>query len=202
VESIIRFGEKILGSFVFYGFVIYAVVSIILRFDYSNVNSLSYWIAIFAYIVLWIYYIEMYVQEVLLYKRINVESVIELYSPRKKVLIINTFITLTIHVLYWVAVLNSKFAYLGLVYLALFFVPTIINKSIFETDRYIICSGIKYFYEDIEEYKEEFAYNIELKINGKYINMGCGNAKKYDIACERLKYRMIKLQAVSTNYVT
>lgn len=188
MERIIRFREKMVGSFIFYGFVIYAVISIILRYDYSNVNSLSYGIPILVYIVIWIYYIEMYVQEVVLYKRINVEAVIELYSPRK-VLMIKILITLIIHVLYWVAVLHGIFTVLGLVvWLAVFFVPTIINKSMFETDRYMICSGIKYFYEDIEEYKEEFGYNIELKIKGKYISMDCGNPRKYDIACERLKY--------------
>jgi hypothetical protein len=177
LERIVKNWESAIGYIIFFGYVIYC--------DFNTDGNVTY----LYYFLIWLGYILITMNEVLLDRRIDKEKVEKLYYPRSKKLIIRIPLILLCHIIFWVITywgLNNIIAML-ILSMSLFIVPTSNYSAIFETKEYFICSGTKYYYNRIESFKDDFGYQVIVNIDGKEKTITCGRAKKYDKVVEMLE---------------
>ncbi|TCT17160.1 hypothetical protein EDC18_101458 [Natranaerovirga pectinivora] len=193
MKSLIRSWESWLFSALFYAYFLLVHWSFRNNLPLQQNDILSpqlYRFLVFVYLGIWVYYISIFAQEYLLYKRINSEPYRKLYTPKKSLFIFRIIIMVICHIICWFVFYSwNYYIWMPLVIIiAAFAPPKVIEPSIYETDHYIICSGYKIYFNDIESFRDEFGYKIDLIIKGKPFTLKCGNGKKYDIVLKRLEY--------------
>ncbi len=195
MERIIRNWERLIGYIIFNGyyFGFYLIISSNRTYTIGENHAIIQKPYIsYLYIWIWMGYTLILIGEYLLHRRIQQEEVTVLYYPKIKLEIIKIILILLSHIIFWVLVdsgINLTIVYF-IIFFTLILTPTINNKAVFETKSYIICSGIKYYYDKIEDFKDDFGFKVRLKIGGKEITIPCGNEKKYDLVIDKLNKRI------------
>lgn len=192
MERIIKNWERLIGKFALSGYyLVYSLIIISNRTYLIDENLVLVKKAYInhSYILIWIGYIILLIEEYMLYRRIHHDEVTILYYPQIKWQIIKIAIVIIYHIVFWIMVNLAILNMILVILLAstFFLIPTLNKNSIFETKRYIICSGVKYYYNCIEDFNDESGYKVLLQINGKEITVPCGSDRKYDILLKTLE---------------
>lgn len=182
MEHIIRIREKVFFLMIFYVYIL--VIGFYLMnertYAYSeSVQRLRNQYFMYIYAGIWIYYVGRGIQEVLIYHRMKDTCMEKMYSSSSKEIIVKIVLVVISQILFWIGFMtNYDLLSFFSITMGVILIPNIMKASIFQTKQYLICSGVKYYFQDIDEVTESFLYKIELQVKGKSSTIYCGNAKK------------------------
>lgn len=124
----------------------------------------------------------------MLYKRVCSEQVKVLYFSNRIIIIIRIAINVISHLLFWILIHTENNNYLVLVFLSFSHtIPKLMSSSIFSADKFFVFNGWKYYYSDIDKFKEDALYKIDLCIDGRERIINCFTCRRFNILCDLLR---------------